>query len=119
MIVEVVFESPDNFKSEELIFDIVPFRRGYHVPLGCNAFARFNAVLDYAYIKLKMPGPNGVTIVNGNTKCSLRMEEQTRTFVAKVQAFEEAACAAKHMPSSSKHVRAVQTDLGQAFPHPT
>ena len=27
---EVVFESPDNFRSEELIFDIVPFRSGYH-----------------------------------------------------------------------------------------
>ena len=28
---EVVFGSPDNFRSEELIFDIVPFRSGYHV----------------------------------------------------------------------------------------
>ena len=27
---EVVFGSPDNFRSEELIFDIVPFRSGYH-----------------------------------------------------------------------------------------
>ena len=26
---EVVFGSPDNFRSEELIFDIVPFRSGY------------------------------------------------------------------------------------------
>ena len=25
---EVVFGSPDNFRSEELIFDIVPFRSG-------------------------------------------------------------------------------------------
>ena len=31
---EVVFGSPDNFRSEELIFDIVPFHSGYHALLG-------------------------------------------------------------------------------------
>ena len=31
---EVVFGSLDNFQSEELIFDIVPFRSGYHALLG-------------------------------------------------------------------------------------
>ena len=31
---EVVFRSLDNFRSEELIFDIVPFCSGYHALLG-------------------------------------------------------------------------------------
>ena len=31
---EVVFGSPDNFQSEDLIFDIVLFRSGYHTLLG-------------------------------------------------------------------------------------
>ena len=31
---EVVFGSPDNFQSEELIFDIVSFCSGYHALLG-------------------------------------------------------------------------------------
>ena len=44
---EVVFGSPDNFRSEELIFDIVPFRCGYHALLGRTTFARFNAVPHY------------------------------------------------------------------------
>ena len=52
---EVVFGSPDNFRSEELTFDIVPFRSGYHALLGRTAFAHFNVVLHYAYLKLKMP----------------------------------------------------------------
>ena len=72
---EVVFGSPDNFRSEELIFDIVPFRNGYHALLGRTAFARFNAVPHYAYLKLKMPGPRGIIIVSGNTEHSLRAEE--------------------------------------------
>ena len=72
---EVVFGSPDNFRSEELIFDIVPFCSGYHALLGRTTFAKFNAVLHYAYLKLKMPGPRGVITVNGNTKRSLFTQE--------------------------------------------
>ena len=48
---EVVFGSPDNFRSEELIFDIVPFRSDYHALLGRTAFSKFNAVPHYAYLR--------------------------------------------------------------------
>ena len=82
---EVVFGSPDNFRNEELIFDTVPFRSGYHALLGRTAFARFNAVPHYAYLKLKMPGPHVVITVNGNTDCSLRTEEHTAALAAEVQ----------------------------------
>ena len=68
---EVVFGSPDNFRTKELIFEIVPFRSGYHALLGRTAFAKFNALPHYAYLKLKMPGPRGVIMVNGNTERSL------------------------------------------------
>ena len=67
------------------MFDIVPFRSGYHALLGRTAFAQFNAVLHYAYLKLKMPGPRGVITVNGNTECSLRTEEHTAALAAEVQ----------------------------------
>ena len=82
---EVVFGSPDNFRSKELIFDIVPFRSGYHALLGRTAFAKFNAVLHYAYLKLKMPGPRGVIMVNGNTERSLHIEEHTASLAAEVK----------------------------------
>ena len=45
---EVAFGSLDNFRSEDLIFDIIPFHSGYHALLGRTAFARFNAVPRYA-----------------------------------------------------------------------
>ena len=81
-----MFGSPDNFRSEELIFDVVPFRSGYHALLGRTAFARFNAVPHYAYLKLKMPGPRGVITVNGNTeRSSLRTEAHTAALAAEVQ----------------------------------
>ena len=81
----MVFGSPDNFRSEELIFDIVPFRSGYHALLGRTASVRFNAVPHYAYLKLKMPGPHRVITVNGNTERSLQTEEHTAALAAEAQ----------------------------------
>ena len=104
---EVVFGSPDNFRSEELIFDIVPFRSGYHALLGRTAFARFNAVLHYAYLKLKMPGPRGVITVNGNTERCLRTEEHTATLAAEAQSSllrQSTSSAIKH-PDTFKRAR--------------
>ena len=82
LVLEVVFGSPDNFRSEELIFDIAPFRSGYHALLGRTAFTHFNAVPHYAYLKLKMPGPRGVITVSGTTERSLRAEEYVAALVA-------------------------------------
>jgi hypothetical protein len=104
---EVVFGSPDNFKSEDLMFDIVPFRSGYHALLGRTAFARFNAVPHYAYLKLKMPGPRGVITVNGNMERSLRTEEHTAALAAEVQsglAKQNLNLAAK-LPDTVKRIR--------------
>ena len=75
LVLEVVFGSPDNFRSEELTFDIAPFRTGYHALLRRTVFACFNAIPHYAYLKLKIPGPRGVITISGNTERSLRAEE--------------------------------------------
>ena len=82
LVLEVIFGSPDNFISEELIFDIAPFRSGYQALLGRAAFARFNAVPHYASLKLKMPGPCGIIIVSRNSERSLRAEEYVAALAA-------------------------------------
>ena len=103
----MVFGSLDNFRSEELIFDIVPFGSGYHAPLGRTAFARFNAVPHYAYLKLKMPDPRGIITVNGNIERSLRMEEHTTTLAAEAQSslLRQTANSAIQPPDTVKRVR--------------
>src|SRR3954467_2829463 len=68
---EVIFGSPNNFRREELIFDIVPFCSGYHALLGRTSFAKFNAVPHYTCLKLKMPGPRGGAPLRGNSQRSL------------------------------------------------
>jgi hypothetical protein len=85
LTLEVVFSSSDNFRNEDLIFDLAPFRSGYHALLGRTAFAHFNAVPHYTYLKLKMPGPRGIITVNGNTKRSFRTEEHTAALAAEFE----------------------------------
>ena len=83
---DVVFGTPDNYRVEELIFNIVPFRSGYHALLGRDAFARFHAIPHYAYMKLKMPGPNGVITVTSNADISLRAENKTAALALEAEA---------------------------------
>ena len=118
---EVVFGSPDNFRSEELIFDIVPFRSGYHALLRRTAFARFNAVPHYAYLKLKMRGPRGVITVNGNKEHSLRTEEHTVALVAEVQSslLRQTSNSALKPPDTVKRVQSTLQQDRLAYPEIT
>jgi len=83
---EVIFGSPNNFRSEGLTFDVARFHSGYDALLGHTAFARFNAVPLYAFAKLKMPGPHGVITINGNTEHSLRTTDRTTAIQPKYKA---------------------------------
>jgi hypothetical protein len=60
----VTFGDPSNFRKETLTFEVVGFRNTYHAVLGWPRYAKFMAIPNYTYLKLKMPGPNGVIIVH-------------------------------------------------------
>ena len=42
---------------------MVAFRGTYHAVLGRPCYAKFMAVSNYTYLKLKMPGPKGVITI--------------------------------------------------------
>ena len=82
LLLEVILGFPDNLRIEHLTFHIAPFQSGYQALLGREAFARFNAIPHYASLKLKMPGPRGIIIVNGNIERSLRAEDGAAALAA-------------------------------------
>jgi hypothetical protein len=49
-----------------LTFEVVGFRGAYHAILGRPCYAKFMAVPNYTYLKMKMPGPNGVITVGSS-----------------------------------------------------
>ena len=59
----VYFGTPANFRKEDLTFEVVGFRGAYHAILGRPSYAKFMAVPNYTYLKMKMPGPRGVITV--------------------------------------------------------
>jgi hypothetical protein len=59
----VTFGTPSNFRRETLTFDVVGFHGTYHAILGHPMYVKFMAIPNYTYLKLKMPGPNGIIIV--------------------------------------------------------
>ena len=61
---EVTFGMPNNFRIETLTFEVVDFPGYYHTILGRRCYAKFMAVPNYTYLKLKMSGPNGVITVH-------------------------------------------------------
>ena len=74
---DVVFGTPENYRSEELLFHVAPFKNGYHALLGRDAFTRFQAVPHYGYMKLKIPGPNGIITITSDPDIALRAENKT------------------------------------------
>ncbi|XP_066360309.1 uncharacterized protein [Miscanthus floridulus] len=48
---------------ETLAFEVVGFHGTYHAILGQPCYAKFMAVPNYTYLKLKMPGPGGVITI--------------------------------------------------------
>jgi hypothetical protein len=62
----VWFGTPDNFHKDTLTFEVVGFRGAYHAILGRPCYAKFMAVPNYTYLKMKMPGPKGVITVGSS-----------------------------------------------------
>ena len=60
----ITFDNRANFRSEVLTFEVVDFLGSYHAILVRPCYAKFMAIPNYTYLKLKMPGPNSVITVS-------------------------------------------------------
>ncbi|XP_066365525.1 uncharacterized protein [Miscanthus floridulus] len=59
----ICFSTPSNYRKEVLTFEVVVFKGTYHAILGWPCYAKFMAVPNYTYLKLKMLSPNGVIMI--------------------------------------------------------
>ena len=68
---DVLFGTKENCRLERLLFEVVDLESPYHALLGRPALAKFMASTHMPYLKMKIPGPNGVITVVGDYKKSL------------------------------------------------
>ncbi|XP_051213592.1 uncharacterized protein [Lolium perenne] len=87
---DVVFGTSRNFRKEKLEFEVVDWESQYHTILGRPAFAKFMVVPHYAYLKLNMPGNNGIAItVYGSFSRSDNCDREFQKIASKFGVMEE------------------------------
>jgi hypothetical protein len=67
---DVCFGNSSNYRREKLEFEVMDWPSQYHAILGRPAFTKFMAVPHYAYLTLKILGPKGTIMVQGNFEVS-------------------------------------------------
>jgi hypothetical protein len=69
----VTFETPENYRTEFLRFEVARFDCGYNTIFGRPGLAKFMVIPHYPYMILKMLGPQGIIILcadfQGTTEC--------------------------------------------------
>jgi hypothetical protein len=97
----VCFGTPSNFRRETLTFEVVGFRGTYHAVLGRPCYAKFMVIPNYMYLKLKMPGPNGVITVGSTYRqayeCDVECVEYAEALIADLE------CLSKEVPDAKRH----------------
>ncbi len=71
----VTFGSSNNFRTEMVTFDVPQFEIPYNAILGRPSLAKFMVSVHYAYMVIKMPGPQGPISVPIDMKGAVRCVE--------------------------------------------
>jgi hypothetical protein len=82
----VTFGTEENFRTENVLFDIAKVNLPFNAIIGRPALYRFMAIAHYRYLVLKMTSPTRVLIVRGDHAAALAAVEKLHALAA------EAAC---------------------------
>jgi hypothetical protein len=103
----VCFGTPSNFRKETLTFEVVGFRGTYHAVLGRPCYAKFMAIPNYTYLKLKMPGPKGVITVGPTYRhayeCNMECVEYAEALAESEALIADLDCLSKEAPDVKQH----------------
>jgi hypothetical protein len=78
----VTFGTEENFRTENVQFDVAEVNLPFNVIIGRPALYRFMAIAHYGYLVLKMPSPAGVLTVRGDRPAALAAVEKLHALVA-------------------------------------
>jgi hypothetical protein len=103
----VCFGTPSNFRKETLTFEVVGFRGTYHAILGRPCYAKFMAVPNYTYLKLKISDPKGVITVGPSYEhayeCDMECIEHGEALLESATMAADLDGLAKEIPDPKRH----------------
>nr|CAH66280.1 OSIGBa0116O04.2 [Oryza sativa] len=73
----VTFGTRENFRTENVCFEVADFETGYHAILRRLALAKFMDVPHYTYMMMKMPGPRGVISLRSDIKQAVTCDKES------------------------------------------
>src|SRR5438128_2806505 len=82
----VTLGSRENFRTDNISFEVADFEAAYHTILGRPALAKFMAVPHYTYMMMKLPGPNGIISLRGDVRRSYSYDQESCTLAENIQA---------------------------------
>ena len=85
---------------ETLTFEVVSFHGTYHAILGHPFYAKFMAIPNYTYLKLKMPGPCRFITIGTSFQHEVECYEHATTIV------------------TSKELAAIKKEVAEEAPDP-
>jgi hypothetical protein len=78
----VTFGTEENFRTENVVFDVAEVNLPFNAIIGRPTLYRFMAIAHYRYLVLKMPSPTGVLTVRGNRAAALVAVEKLHALAA-------------------------------------
>ncbi|XP_066375128.1 uncharacterized protein [Miscanthus floridulus] len=105
----VTFGDQFNYRTKTLTFKVVGFPRTFYAILERPCYAKFMAVPNYTYLKLKMMGPHGVITVSTSFQWAYECEVECYGHTAAIVASGKLATlrqeVTKEVPDAKKLTR--------------
>jgi hypothetical protein len=85
----MTFRTQENFRTKYMQFEVADFKMPYIAFLKRPSLTKFMGIPHYAYLVLKIPGPNGIIMIKGDVKhtydCDWESCETANMIIASVE----------------------------------
>jgi hypothetical protein len=78
----VTFGAEENFRTENIVFDVAEVNLPFNAIIGRPTLYRFMDIAHYGYLVLKMPSPTRVLTVQGDRTAALAAVEKLHALAA-------------------------------------
>jgi hypothetical protein len=78
----VTFGTEENFRTENVQFDVAEVNLPFNAIIGRPALYRFMAIAHYGYLVLKMPSPAGLLTMRGDHAAAVTAVKKLHALVA-------------------------------------
>jgi hypothetical protein len=108
------FGTEENFRTENVQFDIAKVNLPFNTIIGRPALYRFMAIAHYGYLVLKMPSPAGILTMRGDRTTALAAVKKLHTLAAEIAGPDGGGDLSTRAPSKAPKVQPSGADGGPA-----